>query len=452
MATTSLWSIRGNVSRVINYIKNPAKTTLPVSQIPPEIEHGERIETVQVLVDAINCSVKNAAKDMNSLKEYFGKPGGITAYHGYQSFSPEDELTPMQAHEIGMELADRLWGDKYQVLVATHLDKQNHIHNHFVINTVPLDGGRKFCRTKQDYLDMRNESDELCRTLGLSVCKVTGKGKSYGEYKAELEGKPTIRFTIRWDIDRAIADASCMNRFYENMEKLGYKVILYGQSGKALEHPKLMPYGTQKCFRFDKLGEGYDIPDIHARLLDRGKPYCRLFPPAPKRIRQYSRYHEPRTVCATYRYYGRFIRLQFTKPGYVRRIPYSLREDIAKLEHFIDMQNFTSRHKFQSVGQVKSLKEYLEVQICSLSKQRRNLNIRASHEEKLGHDNLASALRYEAKENYGKQIKEMRRELKLCTELLSEFTAVRDKCSDLRNEITLERNELIRQRQRVRVR
>ena len=181
MATTSLWSIRGNVVKVINYIKNPKKTTLPAGILPEDVSADEETETVHVLVDAINCSVKNAAQDMNTLKEYFGKTGGITAYHGYQSFAPEDDITPIQAHDIGMELAQELWGGKYQVLVATHLDKDNHIHNHFVINTVPVDGGKKFCRTKQDYMDMRNYSDALCVKYDLSVCKTSGKGKNYGE-------------------------------------------------------------------------------------------------------------------------------------------------------------------------------------------------------------------------------------------------------------------------------
>ena len=92
MATTSLWSIRGNVTKVIKYIKNPKKTTLPADFLPEALRESEEVETVHTLVDAINCSVKNAASDMNILKKYCGKTGGITAYHGYQSFSPERDL------------------------------------------------------------------------------------------------------------------------------------------------------------------------------------------------------------------------------------------------------------------------------------------------------------------------------------------------------------------------
>ena len=75
MATTSLWSIRGNVTKVIKYIKNPKKTTLPADFLPEALRASEEVETVHTLVDAINCSVKNAARDMNILKEYCGKTG-----------------------------------------------------------------------------------------------------------------------------------------------------------------------------------------------------------------------------------------------------------------------------------------------------------------------------------------------------------------------------------------
>ena len=451
MATTSLWSIRGNVSKVLKYIKNPKKTTLPADYLPEAVAAREEVETVHILVDAINCSVRNAARDMNTLKEYYGKTGGITAYHGYQSFAPEDDITPLQAHEIGMELAQTLWGDWFQVVVATHLDKENHIHNHFVINTVPIDGGNKFCRTRQDYMDMRNYSDTLCLKYGLTICKADGKGKNYGEYKAELEGKPTIRSTIRMDIDRAIAASGINNNFFDNMKKLGYEIYLYNSNGEPLVHPKLKPYGTDRCFRFDKLGPGYDFPEIKARLRSPDRVYGRLFPKPTRNIRLYSRYHEPKTICSSYRYYGCFIRLQIRRPGYVRRIPYYLREDIAKLDRFIEKQDFVYKYRFKGSADIISYKASLEERISSLAKQKRNLFITASQEEKRGDDAYAAIHRLAAKEKNAES-RELRKELKLCKEILGEYEQISEKCKGLRNEVSLERQELIKgiQRQRIR--
>ena len=79
-------------------------------------------------VSGVNCSPSTARDEMIAVKKRFGKEDGTVAYHGYQSFAP-GEATPELAHEIGLALAKKLWGEKYQVLVATHLDRENHLHN-----------------------------------------------------------------------------------------------------------------------------------------------------------------------------------------------------------------------------------------------------------------------------------------------------------------------------------
>ena len=123
---------------------------------------------------------------MLAVKRRFGKETGTVAYHGYQSFAP-GEATPEMAHEIGLQLAQQLWGEKYQVVVATHLDKESHLHNHFVLNTVSFVDGIKYHRTAKDYHDMQTTSDALCREYGLSVIEEPhrGKGKHYGEWRAD---------------------------------------------------------------------------------------------------------------------------------------------------------------------------------------------------------------------------------------------------------------------------
>lgn len=98
----------------------------------------------------------------------------------------------MLVHEIGLRLAKQLWGEKYQVIVATHLDKENHLHSHFVVNTVSFVDGIKYHRTAKDYHDMQAASDALCREYGLSVIENPGQGRSkhYGEWRAEQEAVP----------------------------------------------------------------------------------------------------------------------------------------------------------------------------------------------------------------------------------------------------------------------
>jgi len=92
--------------------------------------------------------------------------GGIAAFHGYQPFAP-GEVTPEQAHEIGMELSKKLWGNRFQVVVATHLDKE-HIHNHLVLNSVSFVDGKKYNDCKSTYAFMQQTSDQLRWEHGLS--------------------------------------------------------------------------------------------------------------------------------------------------------------------------------------------------------------------------------------------------------------------------------------------
>ena len=204
---------------------------------------------------------------MMAVKRRFGKEGGTTAYHGYQSFAP-GEATPEIAHEIAIKLAERLWGEKYQVVVATHLDRANHLHSHFVLNTVSFMDGKKFHRTAQAYRDMQIVSDELCREYGFSVVKQPeGKSKSYAEWQVEKAGRPTLRGSIRADIDRAIAASTTGRDFIRVMIEMGYELKTRAKDGQPLKYPALKPPGAKGYFRFHKLGTGYSLDKIKNRIL-----------------------------------------------------------------------------------------------------------------------------------------------------------------------------------------
>ena len=112
----------------------------------------ENVSVIQRFVSGVNCSASTARDEMIAVKRRFGKENGVVAYHGYQSFAP-GEVNPQTAHEIGLKLAQKLWGNGYQVIVATHLDQESHIHNHFVVNTVSFKDGKRYHRTEKDYYD-----------------------------------------------------------------------------------------------------------------------------------------------------------------------------------------------------------------------------------------------------------------------------------------------------------
>ena len=186
----------------------------------------------------------------------------MIAYHGYQSFAP-GECTPAMAHEIGVRMAKELWGERYQVLIATHLDKTNHLHNHFVVNTVSFLDGRKYHRTKQDYWDMRRVSDRLCREYGLSVVRQPerGRGKSYGEWRAERDDRPTYAGMMRADVDEAIRKARTEKQFFYYLREKGYTF----KFGKDIT---LRAAGRDRGLKLARnFGENYTIDAIRARIL-----------------------------------------------------------------------------------------------------------------------------------------------------------------------------------------
>lgn len=164
MAVTKIWAITDSVSRVLSYAANPDKTIY--SDIYKALHYaGDEQKTVvgeekAMYVTGVNCSAETAFAEMNAVQERFDKTTGNVAYHAYQSFKT-GEVTPRLAHKLGIELAKRMWGDEYQVLVATHFNTGTY-HNHLVINSVNMWNGKKFNCNKGTYWKLRNISDELC--------------------------------------------------------------------------------------------------------------------------------------------------------------------------------------------------------------------------------------------------------------------------------------------------
>ena len=146
-----------------------------------------------------------------------------------------------------------------------------------------------------------------------------------------------------------------------------------------------------------------------------------------------------------------FLRLQIKRPGHVRRIPYSLREDIAKFDRFVEKQDYVMNHGFKTGREVSLHMLQLGERISSLAQQKRDLNIEASRYEKRGNAAYANLYRLEAEKKY-EQMRDLRKEVRLCKEIILEESEVRRRCMGLREEITVERNELIKQKKRIKIR
>ncbi len=261
MAVTKIFAIRSQLQKSVQYAANEMKTTLDGAieyAVNPEKTEKRLFESV------LNCkSVESAYEDMQATKRRFGKTDGVLGYHFIQSFKP-GEVPPEQAHQIGVEFAGRLFGDRFEAVIGTHLDKE-HPHNHIIINSVSFKDGKKFrCNMQTYFKEVQRVSDELCREHGLSVITPKGRGKQYLEWKTEKEGKPTIRSQIRQDIDGMITQSFNFTTFLGLLKKNGYSVK-YGD----VKHTAVKPPYSQRFIRLDRLGENYTDAAIEARIRSR---------------------------------------------------------------------------------------------------------------------------------------------------------------------------------------
>lgn len=178
----------------------------------------------QRLVSGINCDGENAFKEFMATKKSYGKTDGMNFYQYVQSFSPEENITPQQAHEIAIEFAEKAWTG-YEVLVATHCDAQ-HIHSHFVINSVSFENGKKLRQNPNTLKSLRALSDGICRQHNLSTLEPYSKDGmkiSTREYRTAVKGQ-SWKFKLMNDIDKAMNISGGKEDFINAMSIMGYSV------------------------------------------------------------------------------------------------------------------------------------------------------------------------------------------------------------------------------------
>ena len=449
MATTSIWRVKGYINKVLMYAQNPEKTTNPEIISVPENTNKDSLEDViayagredatnqRQLVWGINCSPDTAREDMLRVKRQWCKEDGTIAYHGYQSFK-EGEVTPELAHEIGIKLAQQVWGDRYQVLVCTHLDKDSHIHNHFVVNTVSFVDGIKYHRTKEDYQTMRDVSDRLCREYGLSVVKhPEGRGKNYGEWRAEQNGKPTYRDRIKRDIDTAISMSLTDNEFFRNLEDMGYEIKWKSKSGKLLERPSLKPKGAERFARFDRLGEDYSLDEIYNRILENIKRKDPFPEETQDAVRKYRHEHPPKVdlggLTKLYYYYCYELHIIIRYPTSVSRVSHFMREDLMKLDRLDEQSRFLAINKIQTLDDINAYRDGAESEIGKLKAERNDLRNELKRVLRSGDESAVLAVKMKIADTSAK-LKKLQDSLVICDSVEERSTQMQAELGDIRKQ------------------
>lgn len=431
MAVTSIWAIHGDVRTVLTYVGNDAKTTQPPDYSESELQglkdvmdyamNGSKTEQ-QRYVSGINCDPAIAREQMVMTKTRFRKLDGRTAFHGYQSFAP-GEVTPELAHEIGKKLAEALWGESFQVVVATHLDKK-HVHNHYVINSVSFTDGHKFHRSPKCYDDMRKMSDSLCIEYGLSVIqKPMGKGKHYAEWNAEKAGDSTWRGLIRQDVDKAIANAMTMTQFFTNLKAMGYELKT------GVKHIAVRPQGKERFVRLRSLGENYTEEAIKQRILaPKTQARSQLIPALAVR-RRYIACMPTRTrvklkgLRALYFYYLYRLGVISKRRPSSKRMTFLLREDLMKTNRYIGQMKILQQNHIDTLEQLQNYMQSADGKLHELYVERKRLrNLQRTEKDPSAKKRLsmqASAITLE--------VKPLRSELLYCRDIETDAVQMRQK-------------------------
>lgn len=438
MAVTKIWAVRGRLTQPIDYAMNPKKTekTLwkeedsDLAEVLSYAVNSEKTEK-QYYVSGINCEPESARQEFNMVKRQFQKEGGIICYHGYQSFR-EGEVTPSEAHAIGVELAKRLWGNDYQIIVTTHLNTKC-LHNHFVVNSVSFMHGRR-CRSTK-WRELKEISDEICGEYKKSVILPFGKGVPYTLAKAEKSGKPSRLNLAKAVLDDGLSECCNLKELELYLKNQGYE-FMYSPNRK---YWTVKQKDWKRPLRIAHMGENYTNERITSRLIENqriNRLGMRKFQKKKQILRKaktkYCRKKPKRKVGGLRGRYLRYCyRLGVFSKKQNKRVYYLYRDDLLKLKHITDETSFLCEKKIESAEELFSYKEKTERQVLILCEERSKIyNLLRRQGLSPGEKERYIAQRADITA----QIRKYKKEMHLCENILIRSKCMKEKMENERSE------------------
>ena len=178
----------------------------------------------QRLVSGVNCRPESVYDDFLQTKLLYHKEEGRMFYHMVQSFPKDEPVDPATAHAAALKLAEYFKGR--EVLVCTHTDR-DHIHSHFIINSVSLEDGKKLHISEPELTELRQLNDAICEEFHLPVFQPQEKKKvtsvSAAEYHVAAKGE-SWKFRLMNLIDECMRYARNRDEFILLMRSEGYDV------------------------------------------------------------------------------------------------------------------------------------------------------------------------------------------------------------------------------------
>ena len=275
-------------------------------------------------------------------------------YHFIQSFNGK-EVSSEECNDIGIELAQNLWGDKYQVLVCTHVDKNN-VHNHIILNSVSFVDGSKYHNSKVELALLQQTNDDLCKKYGLFVIEsdkakkekdiVNSRIQNYNRNNGKME-------LIKQDIDESIRKST---KYQEFIDELAYKGYYLKKSNNSLSIST--PYFNRNIRLARTFGEDYTFEIIKDRI------YSRNYQPKENKVYRIKIYEGVKInanllkTSSFYRLYVHFLYIFGKLPPkihYEERTPEYYKE-LDKFDRIMDEFNMINIHDIKTLEYIQNLR------------------------------------------------------------------------------------------------
>lgn len=425
MATTKLWKVENRLDNVVNYASDKSKTENKnyqkkninsIFELLDYTTNPDKTEK-QFFITGINCELDTAVKQMAQTKKKFNKDkysknNKIVAFHGYQSFA-EGEVTPETAHEIGVKLAEEMWGDRFEVVVSTHLNT-NHIHNHFVLNSVSFKDGKKYYSNFENTALLRKTSDDICDEYGLKVLeeKTCKSGINFENfYKNGLSNSDYYKFA-KEDIDYAINHSWTYKEFLKKLKDMGYEMYFRAEKISIRRYPHKRNIRIERAF-----GEQYSIENIKNKICSRYPNREEVIKPKTYIGRLYlkgslKKLSKPKGFKALYLYYCYLLKV-YPKKNIEYKLTPAMREEVRKMDEYSNEIRLLNKYNITNSDELNDCKTNLNGQLSDLIRQRNNLYYKRQ--------NIADN---ENKEEINKEIEmvsnditKIRYEIKLCNQI-----------------------------------
>ena len=429
MATTSIWGIKNNLKQSINYIINPEKTLnedygkTESNYLEGKTDYNFKNEKVHY-VSCLNCEEYNPYSSMKDTKDYYNKTDGVLAYHGYQSFK-EGEVTADIAHEIGIKFAEEMFKD-YEVVVATH-QNTNHIHNHFIINSVSFITGKKYNNNRINLAKLRQISDSLCEEYGLSTLDENISYKN--TYKHKVIDNDYYK-TLKDDLDNVISYSVTLKQVMDRMKLLGYKS--YSRNGIITIYRD----GCDKVRIEKAFGDDYSKDRINERLYSSRQIAFKLIPQKSifeEYLLKTNNHHKG--IYGLFLYYCYLLGV-FPKKHPKQYLPYSIRQEIKKLVFFSEQTRFMVANKIETKEDLELFAKNNYEEYRNLMGKRENLWKRY-HRVKMEEDK--SKILAEIN-NIQPKIKELRKYDNYCKEIRKRSKSIQDNLNNFDKDLQKEKD------------